>query len=181
MYHLHNHLGKLAIAAAVVLTGCQDKTESTSSVTATQAVAATQDVEMLDGAIMVKIPHDMEQIVDQGNVQGYADSNGSVMLATAPAAQQKSSDLLDQTVANLKNMDPDAQEVRKYEIDMAGTKAHAVEVKITTNGQKVYMAMALAVINDNLVSIQVMGPQGKPEDVVARAKRVYSSLAVATK
>lgn len=182
MKHLHNHLVKLVIGAAIALTGCQQKEESSASGATEQTAAATQDVKMLDGAITVKIPLDMNHMVDQGTVQGYADSNGMVvMLVSAPAAKQQSSDLLAQTIANLKNMDPNAEEVRKYDVDMGGAKANAVEIKMKSKGQKVFMTMALAVIDDNLISIQVTGPQGDSEEVQARAKRVFSSLVIAKK
>ncbi|OAE71662.1 hypothetical protein A7J71_20680 [Achromobacter insolitus] len=182
MKYLNHHLGKLIIVAAIVLTGCQQKEESLASGTAEQSAAATQDVKILEGAITVKIPLDMNHIMDQGTVQGYAGSNGmAILLGSAPAANQQSSDLLAQTIANLKNLDPNAKEVRKYDVDMGGTRANALEIEMKSKGQKVFMTMALAIVNNNVISIQVTGPQGDAEEVQATAKRVFSSLVIANK
>ncbi|WP_342316356.1 DcrB-related protein [Lysobacter sp. FW306-1B-D06B] len=177
---LHHIIASSAIAS-VLLIGCSKDGPQAGKQAEEAAVQATQSVKLLGGMMTVRIPADLSLAMEQGGASVYGDNARSVTLVGGTSPGGDSASLLDQTVANLKNMDAAMKVVAKGDVKFGEHPAKTVEVSMKNNGVDVHMVMALGVIGDKLASIQVLGPQSKADDVRNSAKAIFDSVSINAK
>jgi hypothetical protein len=81
----------------------------------------------------------------------------------------------------MKAMDADVQTVIGSDINFGTSTVKTLEVKTVTNRVPLFMVMAIGQVGDQLVSIQVAGPQKEADETRARAKAIFDSVTVAAK
>lgn len=169
-----------AVMASMLVMGCARQDGASSETQGVAAApAATQDVKLLGGKVNVRIPADLALAGERDGLAIYMNDNGGITFATGDSPGGDATALIAQTLDNMKRQDPGMKVLRNGEVKFGDHVGKTVEAQMKSGGKEVHMAMALAVLDDKLVSIQVIGAQSEGDAVAARAKAVFDSISVA--
>lgn len=174
----------LVISAVLSLSGCADKPAapdtSSAATSATTTATANVDVVLLDGKVQLRIPADFEETVKQGGVTVYMRGKTGITLmgVDAPPDFASSAAVVDQTIANLTQQDPKTRVISSKDQAFGSYQARTAEIQTTTNGLQAHMVIALALMGDRMVTVQVTGPRDDATAIKALAQAIFDSVQV---
>jgi len=168
--------------AAALSTGCS-KPGDVPDTGKEQQVTQTTEITLADGALTARIPADMQPLVEQGGVRAYADASqqNALSVISGPWPGGEEAVMFQQTLNNMKRMDSAMQVTHGDDVRLGNTPVKTAEITMTTAGTPVFVVMAFGRMDNQLVTLQVTGPQDQADAVRARAKAIFSSVAETAK
>lgn len=170
------------LIAAALCTGCSKSADQPDTGKEQQAVQTTE-ITLADGALTARIPADMQLLMEQGGSRVYTDASqhNAISVISGPWPGGEEHVMFQQTLNNLKAMDAAMQATNSDDVKLGKTPVKTAEVKMNSAGTAVFVVIAFGRMDNQLVSIQVTGPQDQVDDIRARAKAVFASVADSVK
>lgn len=142
-----------------------------------------QTLSLLDGKLTFSLPIGMADQSSKLNSQVnnryvYADSSGQrVVIVLLGDKTSESLEVLVQRLEHqLRTRDANLEVISNKTIDANGTSMRQLNTIITDNGQKSYTSTLLALVDDNLLTIQIILPADNPQQAQDEAQLIINTL-----
>ena len=166
-----------AVIDSLLAVGCADK-KAEGADSAVAAMQSTQEVTTLGGRVTIKIPADLQPLLEQEGMGVYMNDKGGVTVMAGDSPGGDSAALMEMTMNNLKLKDPNLKVLGTGETQLGEQAAKTVDVQMKSDGKDVHMTMALTTFDNKLFAIQVLGEQSKGDEVSKTAKAVFDSVKI---